>query len=252
MSMTLLEMVQDILNDMSSDEVNSIDDTVEATQVAQIIKTTFFDVFANETLPEAETLVNLTGLSSTAKANQMTIGSDIDYIKWIKINTSDTDGVTYYKDLVYLKPEEYLKTVLQYGTLTDNVSFSTVGGASLPYLTNKDTDYWTTFNDNLIVFDSVNSDVYQTLSASRVLAWGKNTLSFTLSDSFVPSIDENQFPRFLSEAKSACFNALLERANQKEEQRSRRQAIKLQRTKWKTLPQQPNQISGPNYGRNVL
>ena len=39
--MTLLAMVQDILNDMDGDEVNSISDTVEAEQVAQIIKTTY-------------------------------------------------------------------------------------------------------------------------------------------------------------------------------------------------------------------
>lgn len=38
MRKTLLEMVQDILSEMDSDEVNSINDTVEAEQVATIIK----------------------------------------------------------------------------------------------------------------------------------------------------------------------------------------------------------------------
>ena len=36
--MTLLDMVQDVLNDLDSDEVNDIDDTIEAQQIAQIIK----------------------------------------------------------------------------------------------------------------------------------------------------------------------------------------------------------------------
>jgi hypothetical protein len=42
--MTLLEMTQDILSDMDSDEVNSINDSVESLQVAQIIKTTYFNI----------------------------------------------------------------------------------------------------------------------------------------------------------------------------------------------------------------
>jgi len=42
--LTVLDMVQDVLSDMDSDEVSSIDDTVEAMQVAQIIKTAFYEV----------------------------------------------------------------------------------------------------------------------------------------------------------------------------------------------------------------
>ena len=39
--MTVLEMVQDILNDMDSDEVNSINDTIEAQQVANTVRTVY-------------------------------------------------------------------------------------------------------------------------------------------------------------------------------------------------------------------
>jgi len=39
--MTVLEIVQDILNDIDGDEVNSIDDTLESEQVAQIVKSTY-------------------------------------------------------------------------------------------------------------------------------------------------------------------------------------------------------------------
>lgn len=40
--MNLLELVQDILNDLNADNVNSIDDTIESQQVAQIVKSTYF------------------------------------------------------------------------------------------------------------------------------------------------------------------------------------------------------------------
>ena len=42
--MNLLAMTQDILSDMDSDEVNSITESVEALQVAQIIKTTYYNI----------------------------------------------------------------------------------------------------------------------------------------------------------------------------------------------------------------
>ena len=41
MKFTLLEMVQEILSDMDSDEVDSIEDTVEAEQVATIVRSTY-------------------------------------------------------------------------------------------------------------------------------------------------------------------------------------------------------------------
>ena len=54
--LTVLAMVQDILSDMNSDEVNSINDTIEAQQVAQIINTTYFEIISSRDWPHLETL----------------------------------------------------------------------------------------------------------------------------------------------------------------------------------------------------
>ena len=42
--LTLLDMTQDILSDIDSDEVNSISDTPDSLQVAGIIKSSFYDM----------------------------------------------------------------------------------------------------------------------------------------------------------------------------------------------------------------
>ena len=52
MKYTLLEMTQDILSNMSSDEVNSISDTPESLQVATIIKQKYYDIVSRGDLPE--------------------------------------------------------------------------------------------------------------------------------------------------------------------------------------------------------
>ena len=51
MKMNLLEITQDILNDMDGDEVNSIDDTFESAQIAQIIKSTYYAIISNRNWP---------------------------------------------------------------------------------------------------------------------------------------------------------------------------------------------------------
>ena len=47
MKYTLLEIVQEILSDMDSDEVNSIDDTVESQQVASIVRSAYMAIMSN-------------------------------------------------------------------------------------------------------------------------------------------------------------------------------------------------------------
>lgn len=55
MKQTLLEMVQLILSSIDGEEVNSIDDTVEANQVALIVKSVYYDMLSDISLPEIET-----------------------------------------------------------------------------------------------------------------------------------------------------------------------------------------------------
>ena len=47
MKYTLLAIVQEILSDMDSDEVNSIDDTVESQQVASIVRSAYMAIMSN-------------------------------------------------------------------------------------------------------------------------------------------------------------------------------------------------------------
>ena len=57
--MTVLEMTQDILSDMNSDEVNTINGSLEATQVSQIIKTTYFNITEGKDLAHFKELFRL-------------------------------------------------------------------------------------------------------------------------------------------------------------------------------------------------
>jgi hypothetical protein len=58
MKRTLLEMVQSILSDMDSEDVNSISDTNEAEQIASVIEDTYYNIISARDIPEHQQLLN--------------------------------------------------------------------------------------------------------------------------------------------------------------------------------------------------
>ena len=52
MKRTLLSMVQSILSDMDSEDVNAISDSIEAQQVASVIEDTYFNLVSARDIPE--------------------------------------------------------------------------------------------------------------------------------------------------------------------------------------------------------
>ena len=59
MKSNLLQIVQSILSDMDSEDVNTISDTVEAQQVASVVEDTYFNIIAARDIPEHNKLIPL-------------------------------------------------------------------------------------------------------------------------------------------------------------------------------------------------
>jgi len=73
MKSTLLEITQMILNDLDSDEVNDIDDTIESQQVANIVKQCYFELIANRNWPHLRKLTTLDSSLDTSKPTHLQI-----------------------------------------------------------------------------------------------------------------------------------------------------------------------------------
>ena len=67
MKTTLLQIVQSILSDMDSEEVNSISDTTEALQIASVVEDTYYNIVAARDIPEHNTLIFLTSLVDSTR-----------------------------------------------------------------------------------------------------------------------------------------------------------------------------------------
>ena len=246
--LTLLDIVQDILSDMDSDTVNSINDSVESLQVAQIVKTTFFEVITENEWPHLGQLFQINSSGTDLRPTHMTMPENVRYVEWIKYNKrKSTDTKDAYQDVTYMEPEDFMHYVNQRDSSSADVDVVTDNESSVKLLILNDTApiYYTSFNNDVIVFDAYDSAVDSTLQTAKVQCYGYREPVFTLSDTFVPDLPSKAFPYLLSESKSVAFNVLKQAANPKEEQRATRQRRRLSQDRWRVA----GGITYPNYGR---
>jgi hypothetical protein len=249
--LSLLEMTQNILSAMDSDEVNSITDTVESAQVAEIVKETYFDVFSTLDIPRLRSLMYLTPYNGAVNPTTMIIPDNVRKIYSIRYDYQENGVVGDYKDIRYIDPEDFLELSIQNGASGLSTQLDSNTLTYLHIRNDKNPQYWTSFNDWQIVFDSFDQSQETNLQQSRIQCWALLDLPWEHMDDYVPVIDSQMFPLLLSEAKSACFIALKQVSNAKEDQRAKRQWLHFQNDQYRSKAQQDENAFNrlPNYGR---
>lgn len=237
---TLLEIVQSILSDMDSEDVNSISDSVEAMQVASIVRDTYFNIITTREVPEHKELLKLTALSDTDYPTHMSFPENVRNIEKLWYEDSDGD----YQEITYLDPMDFLSKT---DHKTDN--YDTVldknGSTKIRVGNNEDPRYYTSFDDTYVVFNSYDNAVEDTLQSSKVRAYGTMIPSFSLSDAYTPDIDIDYFPYLIAESKSVAMSLLKGGADPKIDQAARRQKSYIQNDRYKT----EKKDNRPRYGR---
>lgn len=363
MKLSLLEMTQQILSSMGSDEVNSIGDTTESLQVANIIKTSYMNMLGRYDLPEHNQLITLNPSGSNTQPVLMLRPDDVTRIEWIKyFNSNPLEGSTFqvdqfgayshdlnvdivnsgngwtttsttantiatgtqvftvgsglliltgqsvfcssginqmsgtvisysgttltlnitltigsgtysswtiaqesgvavgpgYQDIKILTNQDFLHMVNQFnpsqtdvGSFTLSVTSNASGEASnFTFYYKNDTQprYCTILQNYYIIFDAYDSTQDTTLQASKTMCLAWVVPVFTMTDTFVPELDDQQVPLLLNEAKSLAFYELKQQSHQKAEEEVSRQLVSLQ--KWKSLANHPTWFDElPNFGR---
>lgn len=244
--MTLLDIVQEILSDMNSDEVNSIHDTVEATQVATIVKRTFINLWNDRKWPHNFRLMKIDGLSDNSRPTHMKLPEDVVELQWVRYNIASPGESANYKELIYMTPEEFVTHTMRRDSTKGNVqTVIDIHGTPLLILTDHQPTYYTLFDDQHFVMDSYDSSIEDTLQQSKTQVYGDIEPEWQMQDDFVPDIPAKAFPYFVNESKSTCFLKIKEVFSQKDEQNSQRQKSWLSRRKRHAN----NGTTYPNYGR---
>lgn len=249
MKFTLLEIVQDILNDISGDSVDSISDTIEATQVANIVRSTYFFLISQKDIPEHKTFFQLEETSASTPT-LMTVPDDVIKTYWIDYDVKHEPGAfaagTFSGDafdvgesslfsggLMYCPLDEFfvrMGSLKWDGTSVESYTWTTASGDvfDIKYRTDASPLFYTVLEDHYILFNSIDTDISPDyLEADLSWCYGLKKPTFTLSDGFTPDLDATEFNLLIEEAKAAASVKLRQAQDPKAEKRSRMGWIRL-------------------------
>ncbi len=230
----LLSIVQSLVDSLRLTKVDSIDDTDESLQLANIVRDVYYEGLANRNWPHKETVQGFD--PRLDQATHVQIPSDVKSVERVNYNKrKTTDTSDKYKPVEYMTPVDFIDYLNSRNSSdTDVTVVEDVNGVDLNIITDKAPDYWTSLDQGYIIFDSYDSAVDSTIQRSKTQAFVVNTSEFTVSDTFVPDVPEHAFPWLLAESKAVAFIEMAQEGNAKAEQQSRRQQQWLSRKARKT------------------
>lgn len=245
--LTLLDIVQDIMSGLDMDEVNSIEDTTESLQVAQIVKDSFSHIIDGRDWPHLYQMFQLDSSTDTAMPTHMKLPEDVVEVLWVKYNKrKSTDTTDKYLDVTYKTPEEFLNYCNQRRSDSDNVvTVTDFSEVPLYILEDVAPTYFTSFDDAYIVFDSYDSDVDSILQNSKTQCYGKRLPSFEMEDDFVPDLPAQAFSLLLAESKKHASASLKQMADSTAQEYAITQRRRMSQKAWNLN----GGVRIPNYGR---
>lgn len=250
MSTTLLDVVQDILSSMDGDEVNSIADTVESEQVARIVVNVFNEMAATSVWAASKRLIELTASGDNTLPTHMTLPSNVKElisINYDKIKSGETKKR--YDEVRYKYPDDFLRYINGRDSTSANVlTVTDPTGIELLITTNFAPSYYTSFDDETIVFDSYDSAVDNTLQSSKCQCLAYIMKTLTIADDTIIDLPPDVIPGLTEAARSKCQFELRQFQDIEAKMSAQKQARYISRRSWKVNSQQRY----PNYGRKRM
>jgi hypothetical protein len=247
---TLLEVVQDILSDADSDDVNSIADTVEADQCARVVRDVYHQIVDLHDLEHIKTLKQLEATSASTP-NVMTRPEGFHSVEFIKYNNSPTAGGDQkFQEIHYREVQDFLESVHK-NTASDatvtEVTLST--GLVLPIRNDSNPTYYTVMDvgSDEIVFDSWDNNLDANLQASKSLIYGMQRPSLTLSDTSTFDLPRHLETLIKREARAMFFDLYKDGLTPEIDRSRRRAEVRAQRQR--NIVKNSDNDNRPDYGR---
>ena len=231
--LTLLQVVQKTLEALGSDEVNSISDSVEAEQIAQLAEDAYYELLNMKDWPFLNKLTELESLADASFPNYLRIPEAVVRITQVKYDWTDpavTNAPLDIEEVHWVSPQEFLNRTQRRNTQQTNVQVITsMNGVKIPIFNDTKADIWTSFDDKFVVFDSYINTIDSTLQGNKSQIVAKCLPLFTKTDSFTPEATAHFFQTWLAEVKRTAFVYFRQEVSTVDEIKARRGLAVLRR-----------------------
>ena len=227
---TILKLVQDIGKAIGSDEIDSLDETIESVEIADILEQVFNEVISRkrwEFLKDRPRQLDARAGGST-QLNTLVIPSDVTRVNCLQYRNTENTRVEFTK-IQYLQPCEFYEQVQPRNPADDNITaIAGTDGVLLNIITDAPPTFWTSFDEEIITFDAYDAakGTGNLVADSVIIADIVPAVDFTDPTAVLP-LPQRMETLIYNEAISTCAIRLRQTVDPKAERIARRQHIAL-------------------------
>ena len=245
---TLLYMVQDVLASMGNDKVSDITESEDSEDVAKIIRLEYDKLMSDDDWAHLKTVTRLTAVGDSTKPTMMQVPTNVAEVTDIRYNKIELgDTAPKWRSVTIMEPVDFLNMVLERNTDNSAIdSFTTDEGVQILYYNDRAPEYCTSFDDEYIIFDAIDTAVDTTLQHNKAVAEVIMQPSWSVANDFIPDMPARMFSTLLAKSRVVA-NELIEQREIKvdaDDARSGRNRLRRKAAVTK-------QVNKRNYGRQT-
>ena len=229
---TLLQAVQTCLQYSGSFEVDSIFDTDESERTAIFAREVYYRIAGKLRDAQFDSYVGtLDGVGDTAAPNYLRIPDGVRSVQFSRVQYSkDEYPELDMQDVEYLSHQDFLDVVRVNRTSEDDTLKVQDPSSGAEYVIRTDTQprYCTSFDGELIAFDSYDKEVDTTLHEQKSLIVANREKQFYLEDSFEIPLPSHLMQGFQDTLLNEYYEVIIEEAKPTVARRARVFEAKMQ------------------------
>lgn len=206
----LLELVQSILAETDGDAVNSLSDTVEAQQIATIIRNVYRQILEEYDLQSTEYVFRLNASTEATRPTHMTLPENVSQVTAIRMDcrTAISDPPQY-EEIPYATPAEFLERTSNRDASSSEYESVTDPATGIIFIVRNTAppSMWTSLDGgDTLVFDSYIAAIEDTLQHSKSQGIGRRRRDLSLTDTAQLDIPEALHQLVYNEAREIAFD----------------------------------------------